>query len=109
MCHERFAHLTRLAVGPACITEHANEPFCQPTAKAEDPQCTTKTPFDATCSTVVAHDPDCAAQLARLERLLDKARAEFDDPVDFEGAGGPVSQPWKSRPRKKAAKAKPAG
>jgi hypothetical protein len=50
-----------------------------------------------------------AAQLARLEKLLDKARAEFDDPVDFEGAGGPASQPWKSRPRKKAAKAKPAG
>ena len=57
----------------------------------------------------LAHDPAHAAQLARLEKLLDKARAEFDDPVDFEGAGGPVSQPWKSRPRKKAAKARPAG
>jgi hypothetical protein len=50
-----------------------------------------------------------AAQLARLEKLLDKARAEFDDPVDFEGVGGPVSQPWKSRPPKNSAKAKPAG
>ena len=46
---------------------------------------------------------------ARLEKVLDKAHAEFDDPADFEGAGGPISQPWKSRPRKKAAKTKPAG
>ena len=51
----------------------------------------------------LAEDPVYAAQLARFEKLLDKTRAEFDDPVDFEGAGGPVSQPWNPRPRKKAA------
>ena len=56
----------------------------------------------------LADDPACAARLARLEKLLDKVRAEFDDPVDFEGTGGPASQPRRSRPRKKAAKAKPA-
>jgi len=48
----------------------------------------------------LAHDPAYAAQLARLEKLLERARAEFDDPVDFEGTGGPASQPRKSRPRR---------
>ncbi len=56
----------------------------------------------------LADDPAHAATLARLEKLLDHARAEFDDPVDFEDVGGPASRPWGSR-RKKASKPKPGG
>lgn len=36
----------------------------------------------------LADDPAAAGHLARLEKLLKRARAEFGDPVDFEGAGG---------------------
>ncbi len=35
----------------------------------------------------LADDPAFAAQRQRLEKMLRKARQEFDDPVDFEGAG----------------------
>ena len=56
----------------------------------------------------LANDRACAAPLDRLKRLLQKARAEFGDPVDFEGVGGPASQRWKPKPRKKVTKTKPA-
>jgi len=57
----------------------------------------------------LAGDPAHAAELARLERLLKKARAEYGDPVDFEGVGGPASRPWRPRPPRKPAKNRPAG
>jgi len=46
----------------------------------------------------LADDPTCAAQRTRLEALLEKARSEAGDPVDFEGTGGKASGP---RPRER--------
>ena len=54
----------------------------------------------------LADDPAYAGEIARLEKLLETARAEFDDPIDFEGAGGPASQPPKPKPRDKKSKSR---
>jgi arylsulfatase A-like enzyme len=40
----------------------------------------------------LAEDPAAAGHLERLEALLEKARAEADDPIDFENVGGKPSR-----------------
>jgi arylsulfatase A-like enzyme len=40
----------------------------------------------------LAEDPAAAEHLKRLEALLKKARAEADDPIDFENVGGKPSR-----------------
>lgn len=50
----------------------------------------------------LADDPAAAPVRDRLETLLKKARAEFDDPVDFENEGGRASAPpAKAKPKAK--------
>ncbi len=45
----------------------------------------------------LADDPAAAEHLERLEARLKKARAEADDPIDFEGVGGKPSRKKPSR------------
>jgi arylsulfatase A-like enzyme len=55
----------------------------------------------------LAGDASCAAHLARLSDLLDKARREAGDPIDFDAKGGKSSGPEPVEAAKP--KAKPGG
>jgi len=41
----------------------------------------------------LADDPACAEHRKRLEALLEKARRQYADPIDFENVGGKPSGP----------------
>ena len=56
----------------------------------------------------LAADPNCAGQLARMEKLLTRARKQFDDPVDFDGDGA-LPEKYTKRPKRKKPRAKPKG